>query len=121
MELNKTVAELARLVDGQVQGDGSSLIAGAAGISEAGPRDISFVGNPKYAQAAASSKAGCVLLPSTNRNIPCGAKSRIYVDDPQYAFSQVLVLIAGQKPKPAPVLDGRAAIHPEARLGPQVS
>jgi len=119
--LSKNVAEIAQIVGGQAEGDTAQVLAGVAGLADAGPQDISFLGNMKYLAAAASTRAGCVLLPVSARQVACAAKARIFVEDPQYAFSQVLALIESQRPKPAPVLDPKAHIHYQARLGVGVS
>lgn len=121
MGLGKTLAEISHLVGGSLQGDGAFVVDAAAGLKEAGERDISFLGNPKYAAAAAATRAGCLLLPPSNKDLACAAKNRIYVEDPQYAFSQILILIAQQKPPRPPVIDERAAVHAAAKLGARVS
>ncbi|MBI5209502.1 MAG: UDP-3-O-(3-hydroxymyristoyl)glucosamine N-acyltransferase [Elusimicrobia bacterium] len=119
--MRKTLAEISELVQGTLEGTGSHVITGAAGLQEAGPEDISFLGNPKYAAQAQASNAGCLLLPPAAKGAPGKAKNRIYVEDPQYAFSQVLWLISEDRPKPPPVIDTKACIHYQARLGPGVS
>ena len=119
--LNTTVAQIAQLVNGQAEGDTQLPIAGVAGLTEAGPEDLSFLGNMKYQVAAASTRAGCVLLPASTLQAPCTAKARIFVEDPQYSFSLVLKLIESQKPKIPPALDPQARIHYQAKLGASVS
>src|SRR5687767_9757748 len=91
--LNKKLGELAELVGGKLQGDASYVVNGAATLAEAGPEDVAFLGNAKYAGQAASSQAGCLLLPSSSPDIHAKSKNAIFVEDPQYAFSQVLELI----------------------------
>lgn len=120
MALAITVGELVKLVEGALEGDGSWRIEGVAGLNEAGPRDVSFLGNLKYSAAAAATKAGLVFLPA-GRRIECSAPNRIYVEDPQFAFSQVLGLIADARAKSAPTRDEKAAIDPSALLSPDVS
>ena len=119
--IRKTVGELADLVHGEAHGDVSYLIEGAAGLPEARPKDVSFLGNAKYAAAAAVSQAGCLILPASRRDFPCASKNRIYAEDPQYAFSQILTLIESQHPKPPATVDPKAQIHGQARLGTGVS
>ncbi len=121
MKIRMTVGELARLVGGELAGDPAFALEGAAGLAEAGPTDASFLGNPKYAEAAASSKAGCLILPSSSKDLPCGASNRIFVEDPQYAFSQVLNLINDARPKPVRARHPKAEIHPEAVVAPDAS
>ena len=46
------LAELAEKIGGVLEGDGETEITGVAGIQDAGPGDVSFVDNPKYAKFA---------------------------------------------------------------------
>jgi UDP-3-O-[3-hydroxymyristoyl] glucosamine N-acyltransferase len=119
--VHKTVGELAALVGGRAVGDESYMIEGVTGLAEAGPRDVSFLGNPKYAALALESKAGCLFLPAMAEKAPGGPRNRILVDDPQYAFSLVLRLVESRTPKPMPKLDEKAAIHYGAKLAHGVS
>ena len=121
--IGKTVAEIARLVGGQVEGDGSLLVAGIAGLSEAGAQDISYLDltHKKYLAAAAETKAGCVLLPTAARDTPCPTRARIYVADPPLAVAQLLDLIASARSRPAPGVDARAQVHSQARLEAEVA
>ncbi|MDE2039064.1 MAG: UDP-3-O-(3-hydroxymyristoyl)glucosamine N-acyltransferase [Elusimicrobia bacterium] len=121
LAVNKTAGELAALVGGKLLGDPAFPVRRVAGLSEAGPEDISFLGNSKYAQAAARSKAGCLLLPLSAAEAPALCRNRILVEDPQFAFSQVLVLVESQRRRAPARLDERSAIHPLAKLGPGVS
>ena len=121
LTVHKTAAEIAALVGGRLIGDGSFLIEGVAGLTAAGPGDLSFLGNPKYAAVASASNAGCLLLPLSAAEAPGRCRNRILVDDPQYAFAQVLQLIEARRPKPAPKIDGRAAIAASAKLGRDVA
>lgn len=115
--LNTTVAQIAKLTNGQAEGDTEILLAGVSGLEQAGPDDLSFLGNAKYLGAAAATKAGCVLLPLSARQTPCPAKARIFVEDPQYAFSLVLGLMESQKPKSPPTIDPQSRIHYQSKLG----
>ncbi len=120
--LGKTLKELAALVGGTLVGDSGRVIDGAATLGEAGPKDIAFLGNAKYAEQAAASNAGALLLPLASASAPGKCKNRILVDDPQYAFSQVLGLIdALINPKTAASIAAKASVSPKAQLGAGVS
>lgn len=121
MAVRKTVGELAALVGGRAVGDESFMIEGAAGLSEAGPRDVSFLGNPKYAEAAMTSKAGCLFLPPQAEKAPGACQNRILVEDPQWAFALVLRLVESNRPKAMPKIDEKASVHYGAKLGANVS
>lgn len=120
--MRKTVGELASLVLGELdaQADAAQIMTGAAGLSEAGPQDVSFLGNMKYAAGAASSAAGCLFLPVSGRQTATLTKNRIYVEDPQWAFAQVLLFIESLRPRSTALVDAKACVHFQARLGPGV-
>ena len=80
--LGKKTAEIAALVRGKLEGDGDLMIAGLDSLENAGPLDISFLGNPKYSEAAKNSRAGCLLLPKGSESVSYQSPSRIYVEDP---------------------------------------
>ena len=41
------LSEIAKLVDGKIDGDGEVIIEGVAGLREATNKDVSFLANPK--------------------------------------------------------------------------
>jgi UDP-3-O-[3-hydroxymyristoyl] glucosamine N-acyltransferase len=57
--------ELAALLGGQLSFEGvaSVWIFGVASIAEAGPKEVTFLGNPKYLPALRESKAAAALVP----------------------------------------------------------
>ena len=120
--IRKTVAELAALTGGRAEGDAAYAVESAGGLDDAGPGDVSFLGNLKYTQAASASGAGVIFLPENGGSaIATKTKNRIYVEDPQYAFSLVLELIDAARPKASPVIDAKADVHGQAKLGPNVA
>jgi UDP-3-O-[3-hydroxymyristoyl] glucosamine N-acyltransferase len=124
LNLRKTAKEIAAFVGGKLTGDGSLVIDGVSGLAEAGPTDLSFLGNPKYAAQAVASKAGCILVPDAAQ-AAAGTfgegRNLIFVPDPQFAFAQVLSLIDSLRPRPAAGIDPKASVHPQAKIGQNVS
>ena len=124
LNVRKTTKEIAAVVGGTLSGDESFVIDGVSGLAEAGPTDLSFLGNPKYAAQAVTSKAGCILVPAAAQ-AAAGTfgegRNLIFVPDPQFAFAQILSLIDSLQPKPAPGVDPKASVHPQAKLGKNVS
>lgn len=57
-----TVADLAGLVGGTVEGDGTVVIRGLAALDEAGPEEVSFLASAKYAHLMAETRAGAVVV-----------------------------------------------------------
>ena len=56
------LGELATRLGAQLRGDAELEVTGIKGIEEAGPTEISFVANPKYAGLARKTQAAAVLV-----------------------------------------------------------
>ena len=76
MSSTRSVGELAELVSGVVEGDGTCLIRGVADLAGAGVGEISFFAHPRYESAARQTKAGALVVgPNAPKNL---GKVRIY-------------------------------------------
>ena len=64
--MNLTIADIAKLAEGDLKGDASAKILAAAPIEKAGGNDLTFLADAAGAPAALASRAGC-LLPSAHR------------------------------------------------------
>ncbi len=79
------LTELTKLIEGSLEGDGAVVITGAAGLEEAGPGDITFLGNQKYLPLVAKTKAAAVIVPE---NYKGDSKAVIRAKNPQLFFCQ---------------------------------
>ncbi|MBX3113715.1 MAG: UDP-3-O-(3-hydroxymyristoyl)glucosamine N-acyltransferase [Fimbriimonadaceae bacterium] len=99
-----TLNDLAQLVGGECDGDGSYELSRPVPAGTNDPLGITFATNEKYLKAALETEIGAVLVPietpKVNRNV-------IRVADPRLAFGMVL----GAFSKPVPAQPG---IHPTA-------
>jgi UDP-3-O-[3-hydroxymyristoyl] glucosamine N-acyltransferase len=110
------VRELAALVGGVVEGDGDRVITGVNGLTEAGPGDVTFVANPRYAGAVKDTRAGAVIA---GDDIAAPGKTFIRVAQPYVAFAQILTRFAPAPAVPREISD-LAFIHATATLGKDV-
>jgi UDP-3-O-[3-hydroxymyristoyl] glucosamine N-acyltransferase len=100
-----TVAQLADICRGQIEGNDQRLISGANSLENATETDLSFAANTKALNLTKSSNAGCLLAPA---NFPLnGPWSVIRVPEPRAAFARALAALY-PKTKPVP------SIHPTA-------
>ena len=106
---------------GGFQGD----IVGIASLSEAAEGDVSFLGNSKYRDTVASSKASVLLLPRDYAEAPKAGQLHIKVDSPSYALALLCRdMEKSLQPVPAPgvhptaFVDEDAIISPSASIGP---
>jgi UDP-3-O-[3-hydroxymyristoyl] glucosamine N-acyltransferase len=103
-------------------GAGDTEITGLNGIEQAGPEEITFVANQKYATAARLSKAAAVIVAE---NFPAIPAATLRVEDPYLSFARALALFhkpLHYKPgtHPTAVIDPSAKIGPNAHIGPYV-
>ena len=86
------------------------MLAGVAPLQTAGPDQVSFLDNRKYAAALATTDAGAVIVhPDMASRVPEGAAA-IVTPEPYVAWAKVAALFH-------PVPPARAGIHPSAVVG----
>lgn len=104
-----TLAELAELLGGIVEGDATLVITTVSGLQEAQPGAITFVAHRKYLRTLTTAKASAVVL---DRTMPAD-RPAIRVDQPYRAFATLLTLFF---PRPHP----RAGIMQPVVMGDRV-
>lgn len=104
-----TVNELAKLVSGEVEGNGDRQVSGVASVDRAGPNDVTFVVNERYARRLQPTGVAACLIPP-GISLEANGTVLIRVDNPELALSQLLDLF-----HPAPVPE--PAVHPTAIIG----
>ena len=114
-----TLEQLAKTSRGELVGDPSLQITGAASLAEATTGEVSFFANRKYIGLLRTTRASAVFVPADFAEpIPA---AQIRVSNPTKAFEQVVLKFA---PKPimfAPGIHPTAVIDPSAQLGQRVS
>jgi len=86
----QTVAALAEAVGGHVVGDGKARIHGIASVESADGGDVAFVQDAKFADAARSSAAGCLIV-GLGQSI--ADRCCIEVAQPKLAFARIAALL----------------------------
>jgi UDP-3-O-[3-hydroxymyristoyl] glucosamine N-acyltransferase len=112
-----TLAELARHLGCRLEGDGAVEVTRVAGIEDAGPGDVTFLSNPKYASRLPSTRASAVIAPDGVTNAPCAV---LRTDQPYLAFAGAVAILTPPA-RPAPGISPLAAVDPTAELGAGVS
>lgn len=106
-------AELARVLQAELRGDPELEITGVAGIEEAGPGQVTFVANPKYAALARTTSASAILVAPDFPEIPAAT---LRLKNPYLGFARA-VEIFYQPPTWAPGIHPTASVHPTAKVG----
>ena len=115
-----TAADIARLAEGDLRGDGARHISGAAPLEKAGPADLAFLSDPALAAAASGSKAGCLLAPlGTESLFKDFAGTLVFTKNPKYAFMLALRQVEKEaRPLPPPgIIHPSSFVSPYAKLG----
>ncbi len=85
-----TVSQIAQMIDGEIQGDGSLTINSAAKIEEGTAGSISFLANPKYAPYLYTTGASAVIVNKDFVPDQPVKPTLIYVSNAYLAFTQLL-------------------------------
>ena len=109
-----TLAELAEAVDGTVRGDATRVLSGVASVDQAGPDEITWVGDARYADKLSTSRAGAVIVPADFGETPMPA---LLVADPNVTVIGILTLFAPLPDHPPPGVHPTAVVAPSAKLG----
>lgn len=88
-------------------------ITGVAGIEEAGPGQITFVANVKYAAAAKTTKASAVIV---SEDFPAIPITTLRTKNPYLMFARAISLFYSA-PHYAPGIHSTAVIHDSAKIG----
>ena len=105
---------IASALDARLEnGSADTEITGLNGIEHAGPGEITFVSNPKYAAAARLTKAAAVIVAE---NFPVIPVATLRVEDPYLSFARALELFH-EPLRYAPGVHPTAVIHPSAKVG----
>src|ERR1035441_532915 len=107
------LGELAMKLGAELRGDAELEITGVKGIEEAGPTEITFVANPKYAGLTRKTRAAAVLV---EPEFPEIEAATLRLKTPYLAFSRALGFFY-QPPAYAPGIHATAVIDPTAEIG----
>jgi UDP-3-O-[3-hydroxymyristoyl] glucosamine N-acyltransferase len=88
-------------------------ISGVAGIEAAGPGQLTFIANPKYAAAARTTKASAVIVAE---NFPALNVAMLRSKNPYLDFARALELFY-TPPQYAAGVHRTAVVHPSAKVG----
>ena len=116
------LSELAAALKCRLQGNSDLEITGVAGMEHAGPSELTFLANKKYAHKVKDSQAGAMLASAAGD----ARMSYLISSNPYYDFARVLALFYQPPALPAGVsplasIAPTATIGPNAAIGPFVS
>ena len=113
------LSELAKLVEGELEGAPEFCVEGIAPVESAGPSQATYIAALPKLKLLEGCKAGCVIVPSQAKGAALPYKgNKIYVKDPQWAFVIILrQLQLEKKPKTPWGIHPTAVVSPSAKIG----
>jgi UDP-3-O-[3-hydroxymyristoyl] glucosamine N-acyltransferase len=105
--------EIAERLKCELAGDGEIEITGVAGMEHAGPTELTFLANPKYAPKVKHTRAAAILVTEAVKDLPIAS---LVSCNPYLDFARALELFY-QPPRPAPGIHPSASIARSAVLG----
>lgn len=117
-----TAGQLAETIGATLDGDASFEVKGVAAPERAGPHDLIYLENARYADRAAASAAVCVVAPAT---LALKGKTILRSSHPKLAFAKAAALVYERPPiasgiHPTAVIAPLARVSPGAGIGPFV-
>jgi len=112
-----TLTELAQRLGFRLEGDGRIEVVRVAGIEDAGPGEITFLANSKYASKLPTTRASAVIAGDGVNGAPCPV---LRTSEPYLAFAEAVALLSPPR-RQAPGISPLAAVDPTAIIGPDVA
>ncbi len=111
------LSEIAARLGCRLVGDPEIEITGVAGIERAGPAEITFLANPKYAPKVKHTRAAAILVTEPLKDLPIAS---LVSENPYLDFARALAMFY-QPPRPRPGIHPSAVIAPAAEIGENAS
>ncbi len=116
--MQKTLKEIAKLIDGKVVGNEDILIKGASGIREAVEGDITFLSNSKYSALMDKTHAAAIITSSDAQET---TKPMIITENPSLAFIKIISMFSPDDAGHPSGIDYTAVIGKNTVLGKNVT
>lgn len=119
-----TIADLARHLGAEVEGDAARVVRAIQPLDQAGPDALSWLGSPEYLPRFEQTNAAAVLVPR-DIDVPEG-HTVIRVSDPDLALCEALALLGPAPPRVPLGVHSSAVVDPGAKvegaaIGPNVT
>lgn len=115
-----SVTQIAELIQGEVEGDGTKLVSSPAKIEEGKPGDLCFLANQKYEEFLYTTEASAVIIPTDLTLKQPVSISLIRVEDPYLAFTLLLERFSHLMEEPEFDASAPSHIHDSAEVDDSV-
>ena len=116
--MQKTLKEIATIIDGEIVGDENIIVTGICGIKEAKEGDLTFIANSRYLPLMTHTRASAII---TSRDVKAAPKAIIRTENPSLAFARMVSLLAPNEVKRPKGIHPTAIIGDRVRIGKNVA
>lgn len=123
--MSPTLASIVEALGGTLHGQPTQTVARLSPLQSAGPADLSFLSQPKFAAQLQTTRAGCVIVSPALLDVAKQRGACIATDDPYLYFARLTQWWkrqAGQGVAPgvhaSAVVHANATVHATASVGP---
>jgi UDP-3-O-[3-hydroxymyristoyl] glucosamine N-acyltransferase len=117
----QTLGAIAAALGAELKGDAALSIDGAAPLDSAGPSQLSFFSNAKYAGQLAATRAGAVLLTAADAAKAPAGTALVVSRNPYRDFALTVARCFDLRPRPGAGVHPSAQVHPSAEVDPSAS
>lgn len=116
------LGELVGRFGGELTGDPSRVVTGVASLEDAGPSEVSFLGNRRYRALVEKTQAACVLIAPADA-LAVSAPVALWVGaDPYVRFARIAQFFDGRlRVAHAPGIHPSAVVDPRAKVDPSAT
>ncbi len=118
MTLGELAATLGCRLDGATADAAAQTIARVNTLDDAGPGDLTFLTNPKFASKVASTKASAIVADDSLASAPCPI---LRTPQPSVACASAIALLTPAPVRTSPGIHALASVDSSARIGADVS
>jgi UDP-3-O-[3-hydroxymyristoyl] glucosamine N-acyltransferase len=117
----RTLSAIVEALGGQLVGDADQQVERLAPLETAGPRDLAFVAQARYASHVSTTLAGALIVPPELQEVASLRGACLVTSDPYLYFARLTQWWRVQHESlPEPGIDPTAQIHPSALVEPGV-
>jgi UDP-3-O-[3-hydroxymyristoyl] glucosamine N-acyltransferase len=116
--MQKTLKEIASIIDGEIIGDENIVVTGICGIKEAKEGDLTFIANSRYLPLMNHTKASAII---TSKDVKSAPKPIIRTENPSMAFAKMVSLLAPNEVKRPKGIHQTAIIGEKVKIGKNVA
>src|SRR3989338_200821 len=115
--MQKTLKEIASIIDCEIIGDENIIVTGICGIKEAQEGDLTFIANSRYLPLMGHTRASAII---TSRDVKAASKAIIRTENPSLAFAKMVSLLAPNEVRMPKGIHPTAIIGDKVRIGDNV-